>query len=864
MIQQGSDFGFVGEAYEAPMLLQDAQRCINWYCEVSEDKTNGSKMPIALLGAPGLQQIASASGTGTYGGPVQFATGDGVTTIFNTADPNLNIEKVYVQDWQGNQLQYTTGRTNLITYSQDLTHWTASNSGIGGPSNIDLAPDGTKTLCDIAQDSSFSIHEGYTLGISSTSATGTYSARWIVKNGLSTSSYAEVSLSDQAGGNAIAIFSFLTNSLVANPYTYSTLSQGSWSAITTKSYSLGNGFYAIEMTATKGNASNPIKVRVLHNNVITELFAGSPSIVFYAWGMMLTKGSVLGSYIPTTSTSVTRVDYAVSVGTATFAVAPASGAILTKQTFTQGTNAAEVRGMWTLPGGTSALVVVGNLVYLLTTALQATPNTSAVFNLAQVGTLLTYNGPVSIRDNGVAFGGKGGFAVIVDGTYGYYYQIAGSNTFTFTGSTNSGTSVISVSTIPNGIVGSTAVTITGTGIPNGTTITGANFNSVAVNISQNATATNSGVTFTVTVPAFGQITDPAFLPASMVAFIEGWLIFAEPNTRTFFTTATTPYSLLFAGSFYALKDSSTDNLVTLYENNRELWLIGERTSEVWYNAGNANFAFARIPAIGPQIGCAAIYSITRLGPNLVWLARNEQGQNFVVRQKDYTWERISTHAIDKAISSYSTVSDAIGFAYEEEGHIFYVLTFPTEDVTWVFDGATGMWHQRGSWDDVNGVYHRMRANAFCNVSDSNLVGDYNNGFIYQMSRQFYSDAGNPLRCQRRAPHVWSKQNRKRLFHGWLQVEFTPGVGLATGQGNNPQAMLRWYDYNKNKNWSNEHWTTIGKTGEVTNRCIWRRLGSSRDRIYELNYSDPTPRDIVGVTLFFEPEDESEAQLVRAV
>jgi len=382
-----------------------------------------------------------------------------------------------------------------------------------------------------------------------------------------------------------------------------------------------------------------------------------------------------------------------------------------------------------------------------------------------------------------------------------------------------------------------------------------------VNISSVATANQATDIFTVTIPIFGQITDPAFLPASRIAFIEGWLIFSEPATRTFFTNAATPYTLLFAGSFYALKDSSTDNLMTLHENNRELWLIGERTSEVWYNAGNPNFAFARIPAIGPQIGCAATHSISRLGNDLVWLGRNEQGQNIVVMQQNYSWKRISTHAVDHSIASFDVVSDAIGYTYEEDGHWFYVLTFPTADITWVYDGKSEMWHKRLSYNPTQGMYHRHLSNSYCELSDVRLVGDYQNGNIYQMSRKYYSDNGAPLRCKRRAPHVWKKQNRKRIFHGWLQVEFTPGVGLQTGQGSSPQAMLRWSN-DGGFTWSNEHWTTIGAAGQTKNRAIWRRLGRTRDRIYELNYSDPTQRDIIGVTLFFEPEEEAEAYLSR--
>ena len=61
---QGGDFGLVGGAYEAPDLLQDAQKLINWYVEI--DTQSQAKMPIALLGAPGLKPIIS-----TITGPVR-------------------------------------------------------------------------------------------------------------------------------------------------------------------------------------------------------------------------------------------------------------------------------------------------------------------------------------------------------------------------------------------------------------------------------------------------------------------------------------------------------------------------------------------------------------------------------------------------------------------------------------------------------------------------------------------------------------------------------------------------------------------------------------------------------------------------
>ena len=527
------------------------------------------------------------------------------------------------------------------------------------------------------------------------------------------------------------------------------------------------------------------------------------------------------------------------------------------------TQAGQVRGLWVLPGGIQALAVVSNTVYVVTLLVPATQNSIPQFSVASVGSILTVSGPVCIRDNGVLVNGLGGYAIIVDGLYAYYYLLSGSPyAFSFTGAVANTSAVITLpGTLPNGlIVASTPVlTDTSSYIPANTHIVSVDTIGLTITMSNAATNTNATDTITLTVPVFGQITDPGFLGATRVAFIEGWLIFNQPNSRTFYTTGPTPYQMLMPGAFYALKDSSTDNIVALQENERELYIVGERTSEVWYNAGLTNFAFSRIPGVGPQMGCSAPYSLARVGEKLMWLAQNEQGQNMVVMNNQYSWERVSTHAIEHALASYPLVSDAIGWGYEEEGHMFYVLTFPTADITWSLDYTTYMksgqtfgWHKRLSYDPVGGVYHRDRANCFMNFGDVRIVGDYQTGQLHQLSRQFYTDAGFPLKAVRRTPHIWQQENRGRLSFSQLQIEFTPGVGLQTGQGSSPQVMLRWSD-DGGFTWGNEVWASIGNAGATKHRAIWYLLGSAnvRDRVWEASITDPVPRDAIGATCFAE-------------
>lgn len=500
-----------------------------------------------------------------------------------------------------------------------------------------------------------------------------------------------------------------------------------------------------------------------------------------------------------------------------------------------------VRGSWVLPGGQQAIAVSGNTAYLITCTVPPTQVAIAQFSTLALGTLLTNSGQVCIRDNGA-----GGYAVIVDGANGYYVRIAGPGSTTFTGTPTLGSVTLPYSgTLNTALVAGSA--ISGAGIAVGATIVSVSSTLAQITMSLPATASPGPTTITVTLVRFAQITDPAFLGADRVAFIDGWLIFNRPGTQTFYTTAPVPYTLLFDGLFFALKDSSSDNLITLHEINREAWFVGERTSEIWFDAGGSQFALQRIPGAAPPIGCSAVHSIAQVGDSLMWLGKNAQGENVVVQTQQYSWKAVSTIAVSKAIASYPLVSDAFGYSYEDQAHLFYVLTFPTADTTWVYDATTGKWHQRLSFSVAQGAFHRHQSNCFMDFQNLRLVGDYQSGQIHNMSRQFFTDAGVPLVAVRRCPHIWSRENRERVFHYRIQIEFAPGVGLQVGQGVDPQAMLKWSD-DGGASFGTEHWTGVGKAGRTKNRAMWRRLGQARDRVYEVRISDPVYRDIVGATL----------------
>lgn len=357
--------------------------------------------------------------------------------------------------------------------------------------------------------------------------------------------------------------------------------------------------------------------------------------------------------------------------------------------------------------------------------------------------------------------------------------------------------------------------------------------------------------YTIISDVVAQVDDPNVINPTRLASIDGYLIWNSAGTQKFnvspvYWNGTDPFD----GTYFALKDDAPDNLVTIIEDKRMLWLVGEATTEVWINAGTSSITgaasepFARLEGAMLQVGCAAPNTVTRTGHGLIWLGNSERGENYVVLTQGFDFSNISTPALAYAMTQYNVVSDAFGYTYTEEGHEFYVLVFPTADVAWAYDLTTKFWHQRQSVDST-GLMHRQRANCCINFAGLRLVGDYQNGQIWNQSRAFYTDGSMPLIALRRTAYLWDGDMRNRVRHNRLQIEFAPGVGLATGQGSNPQIMVRWKD---EKGWSNQRLVAIGAIGAYENRAIVRKLGGARSRLYEVSISDPVKRDIVGASL----------------
>jgi hypothetical protein len=422
-----------------------------------------------------------------------------------------------------------------------------------------------------------------------------------------------------------------------------------------------------------------------------------------------------------------------------------------------------------------------------------------------------------------------------------------------------------------GVTIDTIITALGTGTGGVGTYTLSVASTVAVGV------TMFGINFSV-LPS----TDGAFSGANTVDVMDNYIVYNNPTTQQWGSTDL--LSPISPQTSYSLKDGAPDDLVALIVDHREVYLMGEISSEVWTDVGTVPFPFQRIPGTSTQHGIAAPFSLYRLGNSFAYVSRNNRGQSQIMQMQGYIPQRISTHAVENTLAN-QYVEDAIAWTYQLEGHEVYVVTFPTLNLTWAYDSTTQLWH-KWLYTNNDNEYQRHRGNCCATFQGLVIIGDYENGKLYQLDKTNYTDDGQNVRRLRRAPHLVTEFQRQ--YFDELQIQFQPGVGTtglsAALQGINlqspyiitdtgtltigaletvylgefntinvntpttyPQAMLRWSS-DGGSTWSNEHWTGVGQTGKYRNRAIWRRLGTARDRIFEVVVTDPVNFVIISANL----------------
>jgi hypothetical protein len=375
------------------------------------------------------------------------------------------------------------------------------------------------------------------------------------------------------------------------------------------------------------------------------------------------------------------------------------------------------------------------------------------------------------------------------------------------------------------------------------------------------------------------------IPACYGTFIDGYYIVVLSaflnGTKVFQLSDLAPVSSLLPSGLGGLgganwtpqldaatKEGYPDNIAAIFADHENLFIFGdEESTEVWQDTGSANFPFQRVPGNFIHYGCGAAFSVCRFMNGVAWLAGDQQrGGPIAVYALGGQPQRVSTHAIEQQWQTYSTWGDAVSWSMVDRGHNLWVISFPSGNATWVYDGNTQLWHEWGFWNGSSFDQFIGRYHAFVNLqgysaglpslSGQHFVGDYRNGNIYTMSSQYFDDAGARIHRVRTCPHISDEE--KQIYYAQMQLDmegigadpvldwsydhghtFTPVPARAASMGvlvpgSPPSAGL----------YSN----VITANAGPGSRAMWRRLGKSRDRVFRFTTTAPVFHALINAYL----------------
>ena len=715
------DFGFVGAAYQAPSIYQDAQECINWRPEVDPTKAQGDRGIVALYPTPGLstkivsqnQQEVRGLRTLSGGSQCMAVVGPYVYVLSSNFTPSLV-----------GQLKTTTGRVGI------------SDNGI----NVYIVD-------------------------------GSYRYTWRISNP------SVAKFNGSISGTTLTVNNLQTGALAVGQQVFGI-------GVTAETVIVSGSGTSWTVNISQTVASETMNTAAAGAIITGSLGSGTLTVTAVSSGTLYVGQTIQG-------TSVTANTVITALG---------SGIVLSGSVSSGGTGYA-VNDTVTVVGG-------------------------------------TYSQPATYVVTSVSAGVVTGITQTSGGTY-----TSNPVSPVTTSTSGAGTGLVLALTFGTGSGGTGTYTVSGSQTVSSETLYALSFSVLPTS-------------------------DGAFSGADVVDIVDNYFVYNSPSSQQFgATNALSPISPQLS---FSSKDGSPDNLVSIIVDHREIYLLGETSSEVWVDVGAFPFPFQRIPGTNTQHGIVAKFSVSRIGDSFAYVSRDLRGQGTIVMMNGYTPTRISTHAVENTLVN-QYIGDAIAWTYQLEGHEVYVVSFPSLDLTWAYDFATGLWH-KWQWVDNYNVYHRHRGNCATQFQGIVLVGDWQNGKIYQLDPNTYTDDSQEIRRLRRTPHLTT--DLQRQFFDELQIQFQPGVGLQGNQskpntnatagiaiagyaiaggsyiappGVNPQAMLRWSD-NGGSTWSNEHWTSIGAIGAYQNRARWRRLGWSRDRVFEVVVTDPVKAVIISANL----------------
>ena len=338
--------------------------------------------------------------------------------------------------------------------------------------------------------------------------------------------------------------------------------------------------------------------------------------------------------------------------------------------------------------------------------------------------------------------------------------------------------------------------------------------------------------------SFATVTDGDFPAAPQVCgYLDGFYIVNTASSDAWNISANEdPTS--WAALDFSRADAAPDDAVGIVTTYRDVYLVGSYTTQVYYNSGNAQFPFDQYANGVLEFGTPAPFTIARAGGVIFMLAQHDESGLTVLAVNGFQAQRITDPDLADFLSQMdpTTVSQAYAYAYTEADQTFYVLTFPGDDITFVYHMEQKMWHEWSS----NGM-GRHRSLGYVRFNNCHLVGDSIDNRVYALDSRTYTDDGEMI-TRKRIGTVMARDGRDFTVDSF-EIELGRGTALLSGQGSDPQLMFRYSD-NGGLRWSRRSLLSLGTRGDGSRRAILNKLGQMSAFTPEISITDPVEAIVI--------------------
>ncbi len=346
----------------------------------------------------------------------------------------------------------------------------------------------------------------------------------------------------------------------------------------------------------------------------------------------------------------------------------------------------------------------------------------------------------------------------------------------------------------------------------------------------------TGYTFYIPTQTFAVITDPDFPGADNGFFQDGYFIVTFNGNFYYSSLGFVPFEGTNWDPLWVITPNFKPNTLRAVGSLQEdIYLMCDDRLEIYYNDGVSPFSRRYFSA--SHLGIDAPNSLVQIENQLIWLGTTEGGQKAVCYANRSQSLAISPESMNWVFSQMAVTNDAFAFGYHENGHPFYQITFPTANVTYVYDLFTQYWHQKQSLCktiNINGMpnYGRHTANCHMFLANQHIIGDYQSGNLYKWDAKQFTENGTPLR--RRFTTKTFQMDRKQVSAPYFTIDYDAGDAPI---GTNPQLVFQT-SKDSGRTWGYERWESLGQTGQYKNRLKWNGLGRSRDWTFRFTVTDP--------------------------